>query len=140
MPIGVNVSFHREAELVESLAAWLKNAGFFVRMEVPILDRRADLVGSRAESIIAIELKMRDWAEALRQAIAYQLAAEWAWVAMPLPRPRVHTDSAGASRRRELVSSPSTTAGASALRSRPDHLRGSFHSCGTWFSGLPEIA
>src|SRR5437879_2028587 len=29
-------------------------------------------------------MKLRKWDEALRQAIAYQLAADWAWVAMPL--------------------------------------------------------
>ncbi len=32
----------------------------------------------------AIEMKMDRWADALRQAIAYQLAADRVWVAMPL--------------------------------------------------------
>ena len=32
----------------------------------------------------AIEMKMDRWGEALRQAIAYQLAADRVWVAMPL--------------------------------------------------------
>ncbi len=32
----------------------------------------------------AIEMKMHRWAEALRQAIAYQLGADRVWVAMPL--------------------------------------------------------
>lgn len=52
--------------------------------EVPILGRRADLVGAREDGLVAVELKMRDWREALRQAIAYQLAAERSWIAMPL--------------------------------------------------------
>lgn len=55
-----------------------------MQAEVPILGRRADLIGSRDESLVAVELKLRDWHEALRQAIAYQLAAERVWVAMPL--------------------------------------------------------
>ena len=36
------------------------------------------------DGLVAVELKMRDWSEALRQAIAYQLAADHVWVAMPL--------------------------------------------------------
>ena len=80
----VIVSFHLEADLIKPLAAWLEDAGFDVHMEVPILGRRADLVGSRADSVIAIEMKLHDWSEALRQAVACQLAADRAWVAMPL--------------------------------------------------------
>lgn len=51
---------------------------------MPILGRRADLVGEREDGLVAVELKMRDWREALRQATAYQLAASRVWVAMPL--------------------------------------------------------
>lgn len=54
-----------------------------MRQEVPILGRRADLVGVR-DDVVAVELKLRDWGEALRQAIAYQLAADRVWIAMPL--------------------------------------------------------
>jgi hypothetical protein len=76
--------FRFEAELREPIATWLEEAGFDVRVEVPILSRRADLLGSQGTSVTAIEMKMRRWAEALRQAIAYQLAADTVWVAMPL--------------------------------------------------------
>jgi len=58
--------------------------GFDVRVEVPILRRRADLLGSKGDAVTAIELKMYDWTQALRQAIAYQIAADRAWIAMPL--------------------------------------------------------
>jgi len=78
------VAFRFEADLREPVATWLRDAGFEVRLEVPILGRRADLVGSRGTSVTAIEMKMHRWAEALRQAIAYQLAADRVWVAMPL--------------------------------------------------------
>src|SRR5947199_848727 len=78
------VAFRFEADLREPVATWLRDAGFDVRIEVPILGRRADLVGSRGTSVTAIEMKMHRWAEALRQAIAYQLAADRVWVAMPL--------------------------------------------------------
>lgn len=51
---------------------------------MPILGRRADLLGTGDDGLVAVELKLRDWPEALRQATAYQLAADRVWVAMPL--------------------------------------------------------
>ncbi len=79
-----SVAFHLEAELLEPVSGWLEDTGFEVRTEVPILGRRADLLGLRQDGLAAVEMKMRDWSGALRQAIAYQVAADWAWVAMPL--------------------------------------------------------
>lgn len=79
-----DVAFRLESDLLEPVATWLRDAGFDVRLEVPILGRRADLVGSSETTLTAIEMKMHRWAEALRQAIAYQLAADRVWVAMPL--------------------------------------------------------
>ena len=83
-PFGGPTSFSLESQLVEPVTAWLERAGYRVEPEVPILGRRADLVGSREDHLVAVELKMRDWREAFRQALAYQLAADWVWVAMPL--------------------------------------------------------
>ncbi len=48
------------------------------------MGRWADLVGARESEIVAVELKLRDWRAALRQATAYQVGADRAWVAMPL--------------------------------------------------------
>src|SRR2546430_15572401 len=78
------VAFRFEVDLREPVATWLRDAGFDVRIEVPILGRRADLGGSGGTTVTAIELKMHRWAEAPRQAIAYQLAAERVWGAIPL--------------------------------------------------------
>jgi hypothetical protein len=83
-PIGGPTPFTLEAQLVEPVTAWLEAAGYRVDVEVPILGRRADLIGARDDALVAVELKLRDWGEALRQAIAYQLAADRAWIAMPL--------------------------------------------------------
>jgi hypothetical protein len=82
--IGGPTPFTLEAQLVEPVTAWLEGTGHRVEPEVPILGRRADLIGTRDDALVAVELKLRDWGEALRQAIAYQLAADRAWVAMPL--------------------------------------------------------
>ena len=78
------MAYRIEAELVGPVSAWLRGAGFEVRLEVPILGRRADLIGVRSDRVEAVELKLRDWREALRQAIAYQIGADRVWVAMPL--------------------------------------------------------
>ena len=78
------MDFRVESDLREPVATWLCDEGFDVRMEVPILGRRADLVGSRGATVAAIEMKMHRWGEALRQAIAYQIGADRVWVAMPL--------------------------------------------------------
>jgi hypothetical protein len=80
----VIVAVYREADLREPVTKWLRDGGFQVRLEVPILSRRADLVAARAGLVTAIEMKLHDWAQALRQAMAYQIAANCAWVAMPL--------------------------------------------------------
>ncbi len=82
--LGRLTSFTLEAELVAPVTAWLREGGYRVTAEVPILGRRADLVGAREDALVAVELKMRDWRGALRQAMAYQLAADRTWVAMPL--------------------------------------------------------
>ncbi len=77
-------AFSLESELLPPVVAWLHEGGYRVAAEVPILGRRADLVGAREQTLVAVELKMTDWREALRQALAYQLAADRVWVAMPL--------------------------------------------------------
>lgn len=66
------------------LASWLAGSGYRVLAEVPIVGRWADLVGTREAEVVAIELKLRDWRGALHQAVAYQIGADRAWVAMPL--------------------------------------------------------
>lgn len=77
-------NFNQEADLSPPLSAWLEAEGYTVWPEVPIVARRADLVGARGSEVVAIELKLRDWREALRQATAYQVGADRSFVAMPL--------------------------------------------------------
>ena len=130
MPHPRTVAFGVESDLREPVATWLCHEGFDVRMEVPILGRRADLVGSRGTTVAAIEMKMHRWVEALRQAIAYQLGADLVWVAMPL------ADASRAYRQRWTfeaqgvgllaVDDRARFAGPSARQ----HLQGSSHSFG----------
>lgn len=79
-----STSFRQESELTQPLSAWLESDGYRVWPEVPIVARRADLVGTRGSEVVALELKLRDWREALRQATAYQVGADRSYVAMPL--------------------------------------------------------
>ena len=73
-----------EAWLREPVRAHLVREGCEVRHEVPVNGRLADLVGKRGLELVAVELKLHDWREALQQAMHYQLAAHWSYVAMPL--------------------------------------------------------
>ncbi|MBI4393985.1 MAG: hypothetical protein HY556_09360 [Euryarchaeota archaeon] len=75
-------------ELEENLripvAAHYARLGWKVAHEVEINGRYADLVFGRAATILAVELKLTDWREALAQASHYQTAAHESYVAMPL--------------------------------------------------------
>src|SRR5437762_14016240 len=122
------MAFRFEADLAEPLCAWLRAAGFCVRVEVPIVRRRADLFAWRGENVTAIEMKLHDWAEALHQAVAYQLAADWTWVAMPLGQRREPIANDGVSRRNAWACLRSTSEGRSALTFPPDSITGHFRS------------
>lgn len=73
-----------EAALREPVGQHYRREGFAVRLEVPLNGRYADVVAQRGEELVAIELKLEDWREALAQAMHYQVAAHRAYIAMPL--------------------------------------------------------
>ncbi len=78
------MAFDREEDLRKPVAGWLSAAGYEVCWEVPIAGRRADLLGWRSNSLVAVELKLEDWPKAFRQALTYQLFADFVWIAVPL--------------------------------------------------------
>ena len=81
-----------ERDLASPVAGHFEALGFRVFAEVDIAGRWADLVAVGPE-IVAVELKLRAWREALRQATAYQLGADAAYVALPLETAqRAHGD------------------------------------------------
>jgi hypothetical protein len=74
-----------EAWLREPVRAHFESQGGSVRHEVPLHGRIADLVvASEEQELVAVELKLQDWQEALKQAMHYQLAAHRSYIAMPL--------------------------------------------------------
>ncbi len=76
----------RERDLLPPVAAYFLGLGYEVFEEVEIAGRRADLVAARTTDVAAVELKVKDWRAAVRQAMAYQLGADRSYVALPLWR------------------------------------------------------
>ncbi len=54
-----------------------------VRSELRVGLRRIDMVGVRGHQVISVELKLRDWRGALRQAWRNRLCSHWCYVALP---------------------------------------------------------
>jgi len=75
-----------ESELLPPLVRHFTSRGYRAIPEVAVANRRADLVAISEDGLIAVELKVSHWRQALRQAVAYQLWAPLAYVALPFPR------------------------------------------------------
>lgn len=72
-----------EVDLVEPLTAYFETRGYSVRLEVPVYRNRADMVAYNDDEMVAVELKLKNWKRALRQASYYQLGADVTYIAMP---------------------------------------------------------
>jgi hypothetical protein len=76
--------FFMELELIKPVSDYLKNQGYKVFHEIKIGYCRADLVGFKQDEVVAVELKLRDWKKAIKQAKNYQLGADYVYLAFPL--------------------------------------------------------
>lgn len=76
----------REAELRGALVRHFEALGHQTALEFEVARRRADIVVLAGDSVVAVELKVSRWRQALRQAVAYQVWAPWAYVALPYSR------------------------------------------------------
>jgi len=76
----------READLFPPLARHFTDRGCRAVAEVAVSGRRADLVAVSDDALVAVELKLARWRQALRQAVAYQVWASEAYVALPFQR------------------------------------------------------
>jgi hypothetical protein len=74
-----------EEQLVRRLAGQLKLDGYVVALEVPVGTRSADLfcIDQMDGTTLAIEVKLKNWKRALRQAETYKLAADLVYIALP---------------------------------------------------------
>lgn len=65
------------------VSAHFQSLGYRVYREAKVAGRWVDLLAVGKE-IVAVELKIHNWREALKQAMSYQIGAHYALVAMPL--------------------------------------------------------
>lgn len=72
-----------EEDLKGGLKSFFRSHGYRAYTEVRMINRWVDLVAVKEDEIVAVELKISDWKQALRQAVAYQLGADYTFVAMP---------------------------------------------------------
>lgn len=79
-----NVSQLKEIHLRGSLEAFFAEHGYRTFAEVRMVNRWVDLVAVGNGRIIAVEMKLEKWREAIRQAVAYQLGSDFTVVGMPL--------------------------------------------------------
>ena len=75
----------KEEDLLDPLKRSFKRKGFKVRTEVPILGSVIDIYcyNPKTRKTIAIEAKIKNWKEALDQALFYRYCAESVYIAMP---------------------------------------------------------
>jgi hypothetical protein len=74
----------KEIHLIRSLEVFFGEHGFQTFTEVRMINRWVDIVAVGNGRIIAVELKLENWRQAIRQALAYQLGADYSVVGMPL--------------------------------------------------------
>jgi len=72
-----------EEIMCRPVSAHFRSLGYRVYREAKVAGRWVDILAVGNE-IVAVELKIRNWREALKQAMSYQLGAHYALVAMPL--------------------------------------------------------
>ena len=75
----------RESMLLPLVQAHFRRQYSISETEVPFFDHRIDLYGysRRTMKAVAVELKLRDWRKAFRQALVYQLCSDYAFIAVP---------------------------------------------------------
>lgn len=72
-----------EEDLKAGMKSFFRNLGYRAYTEVRMIARWVDLVAVKDDEVVAVELKLSDWKQAIRQAVAYQLGADFSFVAMP---------------------------------------------------------
>lgn len=73
-----------ERDLAPHVRAYFERQGFRTLLEVPFNGRIADVIALKGDEVVGIELKLRDYRTAHRQALAYQVGCHRTFVALPL--------------------------------------------------------
>jgi hypothetical protein len=72
-----------EVDLFEPISQYFQDKGYSIDFEVPVYRNRADMMAYTETELIAVELKLKNWKRAIRQASYYQLGADYSYIAMP---------------------------------------------------------
>jgi hypothetical protein len=72
-----------ENDLYPPMAEYFTKHGYSIELEIPIHRNRIDMIAYDQERLIAVELKLKDWRRALRQAAYYQFGSDLSYIAMP---------------------------------------------------------
>jgi len=73
-----------ESELAEPVGRYLATQGYDAFYEVYFNGRIADVIALKGDEVVAVELKLRDYRTAHRQAMAYQVGCHRSFVGVPL--------------------------------------------------------
>jgi len=73
-----------ERSLVDNLKEKFVEDEMSVKREVPLLSKWIDIIGydEKTDIVIAVEVKVRDWKRAFRQAMRYKLCSDETYVAL----------------------------------------------------------
>lgn len=71
-----------ESSMTTKVSEYFKNKGYQTSNEVSVIGKKIDLVAFNKRNSIAVELKVKDWNRALRQATIHQLVADYVYVAI----------------------------------------------------------
>ena len=79
--------FMTEQAIQEKIFSSIKSQFEKAGLEISVLNRCIDIAYLNADSeLITIEIKLRDWRTALKQALDHQLYADRAYIYLPKPR------------------------------------------------------
>jgi len=73
-----------ESELAEPVGRYFAAQGYDPHYEVHFNGRIADVIALKDDEVVAVELKLRDYRTAHRQAMAYQVGCQRSYIGVPL--------------------------------------------------------
>lgn len=75
----------RESMMLPVVDEYIGRQYSILAREVPFFAHRIDLYGysPATDSLLAVELKLRNWRRAFQQALVYQLCSDYVYIALP---------------------------------------------------------
>jgi hypothetical protein len=77
------LKFEKEEDLREPVHRYLESLNYRWKDEVRLFSREIDVVGRKQNTILAVELKLKDWNRALQQAYLDLRVSNYSSIALP---------------------------------------------------------